>query len=97
MPSKKNDPPGFALFWEQWPKHFRKVDRAGCLRHWQSQNLESAALLINAGLMTAVKSRAWAIEDGKFIPMPLTWLRQRRWEAPVNDDSARPLGPQGEW
>jgi len=31
----------------------------------------------------AKKSEAWTKDGGQFIPAPLTWLNQARWEAPT--------------
>jgi hypothetical protein len=71
----------FAAFWESWPRHSRKVNRAACLKAWQHQNLDAEAPVIMAGLEKWKTSADWAKEEGQFIPAPLVWLRQRRWEA----------------
>lgn len=75
------DPPGFVQFWEAWPSHFRKSARAKCLTHWRSAGLESLALVIVASVAAWRASEQWTKDTGQFIPAPLPWLRDRRWEA----------------
>ena len=70
----------FDRFWAAWPPHKRKVNRAGCLKHWKSKNLHAEAEAIMAGLAVAKSSKDWTKEGGEFIPGPVVWLNQRRWE-----------------
>jgi hypothetical protein len=74
-----DEPKGFTRFWELWPKHKRKVNRAGCLRHWQAANLESMTEGIISSLARWKASEDWRKQDGQFVPLPLTWLHQSRW------------------
>jgi hypothetical protein len=79
----KSDEPeseSFIRFWTSWPSHFRKENRNGCLKHWRSANLDAEVGAILSGLDAAKRSPEWAKEGGQYIPHPLVWLHQRRWE-----------------
>ena len=92
------DPPGFVQFWEAWPSHFRKSARAKCLTHWRSAGLESLALVIVASVAAWRASEQWTKDTGQFIPAPLPWLRDRRWEAaapPAKDERNGHSGSTG--
>lgn len=82
-PAVGSDPPGFVAFWAAWPRHHRKVARDQCRRKWQSRECESMADRVLSALEAAKGSEAWRKDDGEFIPSPLVWLNQSRWEAPV--------------
>ena len=77
----------FNEFWEVWPKGNRKVNRVGCLKLWQSQKLEE----IGDKIINHVKIMSdtdWKKDNGQWIPMPATYLRQERFNtelAPVRN------------
>lgn len=73
-------PPGFAGWWASWPKGERKVGKSKCLREWQRHGLESIAETVMRALDDAKASAGWQEQNGKFIPMPLTWLNRTPWE-----------------
>jgi len=69
----------FNEFWEMWPKGNRKVNRVGCLKLWQSQKLEE----IGDKIINHVKIMSdtdWKKDNGQYIPMPATYLRQSRFD-----------------
>lgn len=68
-------------FWSRYPASKRKVDRIGCERHWIANNLDEHADLIADAIGICADDPEWKKENGAFIPMPKTWLHQRRWEA----------------
>jgi uncharacterized protein YdaU (DUF1376 family) len=72
---------GFAEFWAAWPKHDRKAAKQQCQAKWKSKDCEPMAQQIVAAVNAAKQSPAWLKNDGEFIPAPLTWLSQDRWEA----------------
>ena len=89
---------GFDRFWNSWPAHPRKAAREQCERKWGSKGCEPIADKVVAAVEAAKRSEAWAKNGGEFIPAPLTWLNQGRWEAPATavalvpvktDDSAQ--------
>lgn len=71
----------FDEFWQAWPPHRRKADRKKCRAIWDRQDLDAKADEILVSLEAWKRSADWAKEDGNFIPAPMTWLNQERWEA----------------
>lgn len=81
--TEKTTPPGllrFADFWTTWPKSVRKGGKGECSEVWLKTGLDSAADAI-LGHVTAMRATAaWTKEGGEFVPAPVVYLRQRRWE-----------------
>lgn len=73
----------FTRWWEAWPKHPRKAARVQCERKWQALGCEALGEQIVASVEAHKASAGWAKDDGAFVPAPLVWLNQRRWEAPI--------------
>jgi hypothetical protein len=71
---------GFSRFWTSWPKSSRKQSKGECERCWRKRGLESAADEIVAHVEAMKLSLDWRKESGAFIPAPLVYLNQRRWE-----------------
>lgn len=85
---KKDIPPGFALFWASWPVSDRKQAKGKCLDAWKKAKAEADAALV-VSHVERMRAGPWAKEGGRYIPAPLTYLNQRRWEgadSPANDD-----------
>jgi len=78
----------FARFWDAWPKHPRKVARPQCERKWRSTGCEAIADRVIAAVEAAKRSADWAKDGGAFIPAPLVWLKQSRWEAATESENA---------
>ena len=75
---------GFDAFWRAWPAHHRKVAKSQCLAKWERQRLGDRKAEVMAGLDRWKRSPEWAKNSGQFIPAPLVWLNQARWEAPAD-------------
>ena len=76
-----HESPAFDKFWDAWPKTHRKTNRIGCLRHWVSNGLDELAETIVADVNKQKASNAdWLKDGGQYIPLPMTYLNQRRWE-----------------
>ena len=77
----------FAEFWKAYPK---KVGKASCQKAWLK--LKPTAELfahIMGALADQKESDQWKREGGRFIPNPLTWLNQGRWDdEPVETSGA---------
>lgn len=71
--------PGFAQFWETWPTNDRKQAKGKCLDAWKKASAERDAALVLAHVNT-LKNGPWMKDGGQFVPAPLVYLNQRRWE-----------------
>lgn len=76
---KESAPPeGFAEFWQTWPPSERKGSKSKCLEVWQREHLAKQSREIIDHVSAMKKSRQWS--DSKFIPAPLVYLNQRKWD-----------------
>lgn len=82
--------PGFALFWESYPK---KVDKVKAEKAWRKQGCESSPNDIIAALERHKASSQWRKDNGQFIPNPATWLNGQRWEdQTINNEPTSKIG-----
>lgn len=73
---------GFEEFWKAFPAFAdRKAAKPQCLAKWKSRNFAALKPRIMSALKAQKASDKWKEEGGKWIPAPLTWLNQERWEA----------------
>lgn len=73
----KVDMEKFDKFWAAYPKH---KDRKRAIDVWKKINPDDELFeKIMTGLKEQSKSYDWLKEDGRFVPMPTTWLRNERW------------------
>lgn len=71
-------PASFEAFWADYPK---KVGKGAALRSWlRIRPTQDLADRILGALAAQKQSEPWLKDNGQFIPHPLTWLNQRRWE-----------------
>lgn len=70
---------GFEAFWQAYPGR-RKVAKHLCREKWKTHKLEEIAPRIVAAVRRLAASPDWTKDDGQFVPMPATFLNQRRWE-----------------
>lgn len=83
---------GFAEFWQAWPRGPRKVAKQQCLNKWAKYGCADESSLIVQHVEKMKRSRDWTKDDGAFIPAPLVYLNQRRWEGELPesfDDTSR--------
>jgi len=68
----------FERFWRSYPKRQAKAE---ALRWWQRTRPDPAIVtaMLDA-IARQLQGGEWQKEGGRFIPMPATWLNQRRWE-----------------
>lgn len=72
----------FDEFWSAYPKKQAKQDAA---KAWKKVSPDDAlADRILAALDVRKRSQDWQKENGKYIPLPATWLNGRRWEDEVS-------------
>lgn len=83
------DADGFGQFWAAYP---RKTGKSVCRNWWQKHQPGSdtlAAMLQSIDYLRGCEQ--WQRDGGKYIPMPSTWLNQRRWE---DEDATPPPQPK---
>lgn len=83
--------PGFASFWDAWPTSDRKQARGKCLEVWKKAKAEADAALIVTHV-EQMKAGPWRKDGGQFIPAPMTYLNQRRWEGASTSANDDPYG-----
>lgn len=71
---------GFERFWETWPKHPRKGAKAECKKKWDKLECELSVDTIIKHIEWLKTTDQWKKQDGAFIPAPLVYLNQQRWD-----------------
>ena len=87
--------PGFANFWQTWPNTDRKQARGKCFEIWKKARLEADAAVICGHVIRMKNCENWIKQGGQFIPSPVPYLTQRRWEGA--DESSLPSNDLGVW
>ncbi|MBQ3567172.1 MAG: hypothetical protein IJA12_08330 [Oscillospiraceae bacterium] len=76
----------FELFWKAYPKKFAKEN---AVKQWCVLSPDSSLV---REMLSAVekqkKSPQWQEQEGRFIPYPEKWLRERRWEDNITVNSS---------
>jgi uncharacterized protein YdaU (DUF1376 family) len=67
----------FLRFWAAWPKNERKASQGKCWSLWLKADFDLQADVILAHVDGLKSSDGW---QRGFVPAPLTYLNQRRWE-----------------
>ena len=71
------DPPGFAEFWEAYP---RKEKRGDARKAWvQTAAIRPKLPEVLTSVERQRRSPQWIKEEGQVIPLPATWLRGECW------------------
>lgn len=82
---------GFSEFWEAYPrKHAKQAAQAAWDKLRPDAGLRGQIL---AALSAQKRSAAWREQDGKFIPLPSTYINGRRWEDQILDAAPVPEAP----
>lgn len=71
---------GFDKFWAAWPKSIRKGGKSECQKKWVKLNCEAQADQIIKHVEWMKTTDQWRKSDGSFIPAPLVYLNQQRWD-----------------
>ena len=71
---------GFDRFWEAWPKSPRKGAKAECKKKWVKNYCETCADHIIKHVEWMKTTDQWRKNEGAFIPAPLVYLNQQRWD-----------------
>ena len=78
--SKPLDPvysEAFLNFWKEYP---RKTGKGAVWKVWKRDKLDRLIEQILNSLSIQKKSYQWTKDNGEYIPLPLTYCNQRRWE-----------------
>ena len=70
----------FEQFWSAWPKSQRKGGKATCLAKWNKLKLDLQADQIIKHVEWMKTTEQWKKGEGAFIPAPLVYLNQMRWD-----------------
>lgn len=81
----------FETFWAAWPRE-RRTGKGAAGRKWEKLEppLERCLEVLERLKATA----QWQRDGGQFIPLPATWLGQRRWEDDVPEPPAEDAGDE---
>jgi hypothetical protein len=71
---------GFDKFWKAYPSSPRKGAKALCREKWVNKLCESNADQIIKHVEWMKTTDAWLKQNGAFIPAPLVYLNQQRWD-----------------
>lgn len=78
---------GFDRFWAMWPKnstlpggYARKGAKSECLKRWIKHYHETQADQICKHVAWMITTEDWRKNHGAFIPAPLVYLNQQRWD-----------------
>lgn len=77
---QKTIEPGFERFWEAWPKSTRKGAKAECKKKWVKHYCETQTDQILKHVEWLKTTEQWIKANGAFIPAPLVYLNQQRWD-----------------
>lgn len=71
----------FNEFWNAYPTSKRKVDKKRCsIAFAQIEHIDQVFDDIMRGLEAWKQSKEWTEQNGQYIPAPLVFIHQRRWE-----------------
>lgn len=70
----------FDEFWKAYPSCPRKEAKGKCFEVWKRKNLSANAEQIIAHVRMMASSHDWTKEGRQFVPMPMTYLNQARWD-----------------
>jgi hypothetical protein len=81
----------FERFWAAWPRSQRKQSKTLCMRKWESMGLNIHAEEIIRHVEYMKTQEAWLKSNGSFIPAPLVYINQMRWDgAEVPESFGKP-------
>jgi len=78
--------PGFLKFWSEFPpRNGVRANKQEAAVSWIWMKLEAEADKILTAVCSLKKTDQWKKDSGKFIPMAVTFLNNRRWEDEVDE------------
>ena len=88
---------GFDRFWAACPNSFRKGAKAACLAKWKKHYYETCADQILKHVEWMKTTDQWRKDNGAFIPAPLVYLNQQRWDGAEIPEIKKPLTMEQEY
>jgi hypothetical protein len=85
----------FLRFWGAWPRSARKQAQGKCWERWRKADFDQVADVIIAHVEAMRVSAEWRREAGQFIPAPMVYLNDRRWEGAELPAEVRRIGQPG--
>ncbi len=79
--------PGFVEFWGAWPRSTRKGGKSECHKVWKRRHCEPFTAQIVAHVEFMKTGEDWRKEGGAYIPAPVVYLNQGRWDGAEVDAS----------
>ena len=70
----------FDDFWQAWPKSNRKGAKSECKKRWLKGFYDHCADQIIKHVEWMKTTDQWRKDNGAFIPAPLVYLNQQRWD-----------------
>ena len=86
--SNTNNSDPFVEFWESYPSTRRKVDKKRCETAFRLLTEEEKERAIKA-LELWKKTDDWKKNNGQYIPAPLVYLHQKRWDGILKETEQR--------
>jgi hypothetical protein len=71
---------GFERFWKAWPASTRKGAKSECKKKWEKHYCENQTDQIIKHIEWLKTTEQWLKGNGAFIPAPLVYLNQQRWD-----------------
>ena len=71
---------GFDKFWAAWPKNPRKGAKSECKKKWDKLKCEADIEQIIKHLEWMKTTDQWRQGNGAYIPAPLVYINQMRWD-----------------
>ena len=71
---------GFERFWKAWPASTRKGAKSECRKKWEKHYCETQSDQIIKHVEWLKTTEQWKRDGGKFIPAPMVYINQMRWE-----------------
>jgi hypothetical protein len=75
---------GFEAFWQAWPSNTQTYSRKGCKaecrKRWIKHHHETQAEQIVKHIEWLKTCADWLKDGGAYIPAPLVYLNQQRWD-----------------
>ena len=81
----------FERFWAAWPKSFRKGGKAACQAKWERSYCGTQVDQIIKHVEWMKTTEQWKKDNGAFIPAPLVYLNQQRWDGAEIPEVKKPV------